>query len=63
MPVMTCSQRTAKLSHSQKIAKSSMHGPLLARFGLAPREADARCADGCVDFTGWRANGKGRSAR
>ena len=27
MPVITCSQRTAKLSQSQKIAKSYMHGP------------------------------------
>ena len=29
MPVITCSQRAAKLSHSQKIAKSVMRGPFL----------------------------------
>jgi hypothetical protein len=28
MPVMTCSQRTAKLSQSQKMAKSIIQGPL-----------------------------------
>ena len=41
MPVMTCSQRTAKLSQSQKMAKSVIRGPLkIGLYGLRSKRKE-----------------------